>query len=214
MNGTDTFEDRLLLELQDVVRAQTPAQPGRPHRVRNRSVAGTAVAAAAATVAALVMTGGASAAYAIDDHDGTVTVTIKGLSDAAGLQKALRAKGVSAYVDYAPAGKSCQQPRGQLAGGQGRVSGSAEKSAGLATFSINPGTLKPGVSVVVETTGGSGPTSIRVVFIQGPVAACTLVDAPAVPPPGPGAGSDTHTVTGVNGGGLEVAGWGNDLQRS
>ncbi len=202
MNDTDTFEDRLLLQLRDVVRAQTPAQTGRPHRVRNRSLAGAAAAVAgAATAAGLVMTGGASAAYAIDEHDGTVQVTIKSLSDASGLQQALRDKGIPAYVDYTPAGKTCQQPRGQLAGGQGRVSGSAFDSNGHATFSINPGTLKSGESVVIETSGGNGPTSIGVEFIQGAVAACTLVDAPSVPTPGPGAGGDTHTVTGSDGNG-------------
>jgi hypothetical protein len=200
MNGTDTFEDRLLLELQDVVRAQTTSRPGRPHRVRNRSLASTAVAAATATVAALLITGGAAPAYAIDSHDGTVTVTIKSLSDAAGLQKALRAKGVSAYVDYTPAGKACQQPRGTVAEGHSRVSGSAEQSTGLATFSIDTSALKPGESVVIESSGGgAGPASMGMQFIQGPVAACTLVDAPAVPGPGPGA--VTHKVTGVNGGG-------------
>ncbi len=196
MTSTDTFEDRLLSQLQEVVRAQSPARPpGRPHRIRNRSVAGTAVAAAAATVATVLMTGGASPAYAIDDHNGTVTVTIKSLSDAAGLQKALRDKGVPAYVDYTPAGKSCQQPRGQIADGQSRVSGSAEKSSGLATFSIDTGSLKPGESVVIESSSGTGHASMGMQFIQGPVAACKLVDAPAVPGPGPADGV-THTVTG------------------
>jgi hypothetical protein len=201
MNDTDAFEDRLLLHLQDVVRAQTPAQTGRTHRVRNRWLAGTAVAAAAATVAALVMTGGASAAYAIGEHDGTVTVTIKSLSDATGLQKALRDKGISAYVDYTPTGKACQQPRGKVMPGQGRMSGSMQRSTGLATFSIDPGTLKSDESLVIESSGGAAQASVGIQFIQGPVAACKLVDPPAVPPPGPGAGSDTHTVTGSNGGG-------------
>ena len=95
MTSTHTFEDRLLSELQEVVRAQSPGQPGRPHRTRNRSIAGAAVAAAAATIGALVITSGASPAYAIGESNGTVTVTIKSLSDAAGLQRALRAKGVT-----------------------------------------------------------------------------------------------------------------------
>lgn len=144
---------------------------------------------------------------AFDEHNGavTVTVTVTSLSDAAGLQKALRAKGVVAYVDYTPAGKACQQPRGQVMRGQvmpgqGRISGSREQSTGLSTFSIDPGTMKPGESVVIESSGDVAQTSVRVQFVQGPVAACNLVDAPAVPGPGAG-GSDTHTVTGVDGGG-------------
>ena len=198
MTITDTFEDRLLLQLQDVVRTQAPGQPGRPHRVRNRSLAGTAAAAAAATIGALLLTGGASPAYAIGEHNGTVTVTIKSLTDAAGLQKALRDKGVSAYVDYTPAGKMCRQPRGQVLPGQGHISGSMAQTGGLSTFSITPGAMKAGESVVIESSGGAAQTSVRVQFIQGRVAACSLVDAPATPGPGAG-GTVTHTVTGSNG---------------
>ncbi len=200
MTSTPTFEDRLLTELQEVIRAQSPGRPGRRHHMRNRSLAGAAAAAAAATVGALVLTSGASPAYAIDAHDGTVTVTIKSLSDAAGLQKALRDKGVPAYVDYTPTGKTCQQPRGQLATGENRVSGSVQQGNGLATFAINTGTLQAGESVVIQSSGGSGPTSLGIQFIQGPVAACQLVDAPAGPAPGPADGVP-HTVTGGGTGG-------------
>ena len=202
MTSTETFEDRLLHQLQGVVRAQAPSRPGRPHRVRNRSLAGAAAAVAATTISALVLTSGASPAYAIDEHNGTVTVTIKSLSDAPGLQQALRAKGVPAYVDYTPAGKACQQPRGQLAAGQNQVSGSAQQGNGLATFSINPGTLKAGESIVIESSGGAGPMSIGVQFVQGPVTACTLVDAPATPGPGPADGVP-HAVTGGGTGGSD-----------
>jgi hypothetical protein len=188
--STPTFEDRLLNELQDVLRAQAPSHSGRPHRVRNRSLAGAAVAAAATTVAALVLTGSASAAYAIDVNNGTVTVTIKSLKDSVGLRKALRDKGILAFVDYTPAGKTCQQPRGQIATDQNPVSSSVRQGAGPATFSINPGTLKPGEVIVIESSGGNGPSSIGIQLIQGSVAACTLVDAPAAPADGV-----THSVT-------------------
>ncbi len=189
--STPTFEDRLLNELQDVMRAQAPNHPGRPHRVRNRSLAGAAVAAAATTVAALVLTGSASAAYAIDESNGTVTVTIKSLSDASGLQKALRDRGIAAYVDYTPTGKACQEPRGSVVPGKGTLSSNMQRSDGITTFSIDPSTMTSNESLVIESSGGGAQTTVGIQVIQGPVAGCQLVDAPA--PPADGV---THTVTG------------------
>jgi hypothetical protein len=196
--STPTFEDRLLNELQDVVRTQPSGRPGRPHRTRNRSLAGAAAAAAATTVAALLLTGGASPAYAVDEHNGTVTVTIKSLSDAAGLQKALRDKGVHAYVDYTPTGKACQQPRGSVMPGKGTLSSSMQRSDGITTFSIDPSTLTSNESLVIESSGGSAQTTVGIQIIEGPVAACKLVDASAVPAP---PGSVTHSDTGGSSGG-------------
>ena len=108
MTASSRFEDRLLHELREVVAAR-PA-PGvaarrRPRRTR-LALAGAGVAAATAVVA-IVATGSdvTPTAYAVDSRpDGSVTVEIRSLHDAAGLQRSLRAAGVPAVVDYAPAG--------------------------------------------------------------------------------------------------------------
>jgi hypothetical protein len=52
--------------------------------------------------------GGAEPAYANDD--GTVTVEISSLNDAAWLERKLREAGISAVVQYLPPGKACKQP--------------------------------------------------------------------------------------------------------
>ncbi len=75
---------------------------------------------------AVVLVSGGSAAYAVDKQsDGTVTVTVKSLKDAAGLQRALIAAGIPAVVTYTPTGKTCapdgsrrlpKAPRGAAAG--------------------------------------------------------------------------------------------------
>jgi hypothetical protein len=99
-----TFEDRLLDRLRLVVAANSaPPEPGARHPQRRRWPAAAAGLATAgiATVLAVVIAGGTQAAYAIDSQpDGSVTVHIASLSDAAGLQAALRDRGIPAFVDY------------------------------------------------------------------------------------------------------------------
>ena len=86
------FEERLLHELQSLVTAP-PVDRGhaRPLRRRPRLVlAGglAAVLAAAAIAGALLLSAGTPAAYAVTKNaDGTVTVEIDSLTDAAGLQE-------------------------------------------------------------------------------------------------------------------------------
>lgn len=131
MTTPDRFEDRLLSELRAVVAATpTPAPPAavgaaarrRSPVLRSRPALAGAVAAAAA--AALVVQSGGShpdAAYAVTQRaDGMVTVQIRSLRDAAGLEQALRAKGVPAEVDYAdaamcPGGMPAPPPPGAAA---------------------------------------------------------------------------------------------------
>jgi hypothetical protein len=103
------FEDRLLAQLQDVVAENPAPAAAAPVRTRRRPAARLAVAGAAAIAAAaavtLVATGGdgqTAAAYDVAPRaDGEVAVTIHSLSDAAGLQRSLRAAGVPAVVSYA-----------------------------------------------------------------------------------------------------------------
>ena len=107
----DSFESALLAELRTHV-AERPARQLEPRRPRGRRVRRLAVGAVAAGLAASVVGvvglgghGGASPAYAVElDGDGDVVVTVHRLDDAAGLEEALRAKGVDADVSYDPDG--------------------------------------------------------------------------------------------------------------
>jgi hypothetical protein len=113
------FEQRLLRELRQVVAHNSPAAPAergtpaRPSRfgrgLRISLAAGAAAAAAIAVVSAVsIGGGGGSKAWAVSSNpDGTVTVTIKSLADAAGLQQKLAEAGIRSLVQYVPPGKTC-----------------------------------------------------------------------------------------------------------
>src|SRR4051812_10887418 len=106
---TTTFEDRLLRELRGVVTAHGEAPAAAPRRLRRLrpsrlALVGIAAASAAAVVAATT-SDGPSAAYAVNPSaNGSVTVHIERLSDAAGLERKLRGAGVPAVVDYQASG--------------------------------------------------------------------------------------------------------------
>src|SRR5262249_42835130 len=104
------FEDRLLDRLQPLAAAQP-----RPRRRTHRRLALAAGAAVAIAIAAggsgPLLSNGAQPAYAVTPNDdGTVTVQINSLTEAAGLQQKLRDAGVQAVVVYLPFGKGCKEP--------------------------------------------------------------------------------------------------------
>jgi hypothetical protein len=119
---TTRFEDRLLGELRAVVAergaaasAEAEASTGTPawRSGRRLAIAGAAVTAAAA-VGLIVSAGGGdtSAAYAVEPRpDGMVSVEIRGLEDAKGLEEALGEVGIPASVTYLAAGMECKEPR-------------------------------------------------------------------------------------------------------
>jgi hypothetical protein len=212
-----TFEDRLLTELRAVVAARPAPElvtaSARAPRTRLILAAG----ALAATVAGVfVVTGGdnAAPAYAVEKQpDGSVTVAIHSLSDAAGLQQKLRAAGIPAVVDYTPIGKMCREPRGRLAtSGHGMRMGVGVRADHSATFTISRGSVQPGETLVIASSVGSSVSSLGTEVIDGPVAPCKLVDAPPLPAPGPGtpgaqAGSGFSTsgrTSGTESGGTQV----------
>lgn len=94
------------------------AESHRPSRMRGRRrsivlAVGVAVAAGAAIVVPAVLPGGASrsfvtSAWAIQRNpNGTIKVTFDDARDPAGLQRALRADGVAAYVRHLSATSTC-----------------------------------------------------------------------------------------------------------
>jgi hypothetical protein len=192
-----TFEDRLLVELRAVVAARpTPdavtSQPVRRIPRVRLTVAAGAVAATVAGVLVAVSGDSTAPAYAVEKQaDGNVTVEIHSLRDAAGLQEKLRAVGIQAVVDYTPIGKMCREPRGHPAtgavGGRHAMS-TAVRADHSATFTIPRGDLRSSQTLVITSSVGSSVSSLGVEIVDGPVAPCTLVDAPPLPPGGPGAG--------------------------
>ncbi|HTE62715.1 MAG TPA: hypothetical protein VK631_20335 [Solirubrobacteraceae bacterium] len=185
-----TFEERLLTELRAVV-AERPAPetvaPASARRVPRARLVLAAGAVAATAAAVFVGTGGdpAATAYAVEKQsDGSVTVEVRSLRDAAGLQEKLRAAGIPAVVDYTPAGKMCREPRGRAAtGGHGPMRVGV-RHGGSATFTIARGDVRAGQTLVITSSVGSAVSSLGTQVVEGPVAPCELVDAPPLPPIG------------------------------
>ena len=195
------FEERLLHELRAEVAAR-PVDGGRrrPFWRRSRLVlaGGLAVAlAAAATTAVLVLSAGTQAAYAVTKNaDGSVTVEIDSLTDAAGLQSALQAAGVNAVVEYLPAGKICKRPWFTPAGRTGGThqAGTGRSSDGSTEFTIS-GDQPAGTTLVITTqTGPGGLQALGMAYAKGDVPPCQVVDAPPGSGPlgGPPIGNGAH----------------------
>ena len=94
-----SFDRALLTELRHIAAEGAPAPARRTHR--RVALAGTGVAALAATVVGVTTLGSTAAAYAVsEDGDGDIVITIRELEDAAGLEQALADHGIDADVDY------------------------------------------------------------------------------------------------------------------
>jgi hypothetical protein len=83
------------------------------------------------------------------------------------------------------------------------VNGSTAKG-GSTRFTISRNMVSSGQTLVIATSGGDdGPTSVGMQVVQGPVAACQLVNAPA-PPPGATGSFSTHGSAKVTSTGTET----------
>jgi hypothetical protein len=194
------YEARLLVQLRSLVEAR-PVDRGRRHpflrRPRLLLAGGLAALVAAAAIAGVVfLSAGTQAAYAVTRNaDGSVTVEIDSLTDAAGLRAKLQAAGVSAVVEYLPEGKTCKQPwftgAGVGAAGGMRKSEVGPTSDGAIRFTIS-GNQSAGTTLVVTTQSGPGrDQALGIAWAKGAVPPCQVVDAPAGSGPlgGPPAGS-------------------------
>jgi hypothetical protein len=178
------FEERLLFELRKTVSAES-AERGQRRQVRRLAVAGGLAAVLAAAVAAGVffLSAGAQPAYAVTENaDGTVTVEIDSLTDAAGLQAKLRAAGVNTVAEYLPAGKMCQRPwfipYGRRFGGATQ-SGVEHLSGGGVRFTLSANIPDDAIVVIETQTGPGDETALAIGLAQGDVPPCQVVDAPA-----------------------------------
>jgi hypothetical protein len=182
------FEERLLRELQSLVVAQ-PVDRGQRHafwRGRRLVLAGglAAVLAAAATAGVFFLSAGTQAAYAVTKNaDGTVTVEIDSLSDAAGLQAKLQAAGLNAVVQYLPAGKACKQPwftpAGVGAAGGTRGSEVGRTSDGTTRFTISGNVPSSTTLMITTQTGPGDERALGIAWAKGDVPPCEVVAAPA-----------------------------------
>lgn len=95
----DRFEEALLTSLREEISRHDRSAPRR--RPARRLVLAGGVAASVGAVLAGSFLFQPEAAYALDPKpDGDIVVTISSLEDAEGLERALRAEGVEAEVDY------------------------------------------------------------------------------------------------------------------
>jgi len=200
------FEERLLSELRSLVAAPQieNAHGYRRWRAPRPALAGgvAVVLAAAVTAGVFVLSEGTQAAYAVTKNaDGSITVQIDSLTDAAGLQAKLRAAGVNAVVEYLPAGKTCKEPWFTPAGAHAAANGEVQQSAvgpngdGTTSFTISGDHPTEATLVVTTQTGPGNEQALGIAWAKGTVPACEVVDAPAGSGPlgGPPTNSSTQT---------------------
>lgn len=182
----DSFESSLLTELRGVVTERSAEREREPEPARRSSRRPLALAgAAAAAVAAIALWNVAAQptpAYALDTaQDGSVTLTIHRLDDAAALQADLIAHGITADVTYLPNGQTCAD---------GRYVESQRPSAGELVWRVSSdGTsltipsdlVAPGETLVlVNSTFADGTIFGELGVAEGPIGECTPIPAPAL----------------------------------
>lgn len=182
----DSFQAALLRELREHVagRAAEPVAVNPARRPRRRRWLVPAVAASALLTSGIWWSTAAGPAFAVTrTTQGDVVVTVARLDDPAGLQGALREKGITADVQYLPWGKGCAARRFTEAPmpRTGRVWSFGQTSKGY-TFTIPAGGVRPGQTLVLELTSTAHDSATvsggRVSLAAGPVGPCSPVDVP------------------------------------
>jgi hypothetical protein len=155
------------------------------------ALAGVAVTVLAA-LALLVSASGrdTQAAFAVEAQpEGEVSVEIRSLEDAKGLEEALDEAGVPASVNYLATGMACKQPRfqpapwpdGTRAISMARVTGDGPFAfSGPLRFSISGGAVGPGQTLVITASAsadGLFGVGTEVEIAEGAVAPCEPVPA-------------------------------------
>ncbi|MGE5282666.1 MAG: hypothetical protein ACM3N0_10175 [Chloroflexota bacterium] len=184
----DNFEERLLTRLKAEVaeRGATEEAPATGatvapawRRRTSRWVLGAAATAASAVTVMLALSAGdgTPAAFAVEAQpEGYVSVEIRSLEDAKGLEEKLDEAGIPASVSYLAAGMSCKEARFRAVpwpdGSRAIVSGPGS-GGGPFVFSVSRDAVGPGQMLVI-TASPSPPDPFRaqVKVAEGTVAPC------------------------------------------
>ncbi|MFL6060786.1 MAG: hypothetical protein ACJ72E_06120 [Marmoricola sp.] len=154
----DTFEHALLAELRQHVHApaRTVAVPRR-RRVLTVTAGALATAVGAVALSLGIGPGGPSSAFAVASRpDGGVNVTIRQLSDAAGLEHALAARGIRSTVTYSPGfTQGPGQARSTGSGSPAHCAIALSKVDGGLRFTLSAAQISLGAELAIVTSGSS-----------------------------------------------------------
>lgn len=190
------YARRLRAELMKIV-AERGAEPavhtsrtaptGKPvwHRFGPRlGLAGAAVAVIAAVALIVGASGGDTpAAFAVETQpDGYVSVEIRSLEDASGLEEALSEAGIPASVTYLQSGMVCKEPRFQPAPGPkgARVMVTGSGNSGPIVFRVGTEAVGSGLTLVITASPSTYATfdTFQAEVAEGTVAPCDPTPAP------------------------------------
>ncbi|CAN5620771.1 hypothetical protein BH10ACT10_BH10ACT10_10060 [soil metagenome] len=151
----DSFESALLTRLREHVE-EAPAVPPRP--TRRRLLLGVAPVVAAVAVLVVVVPGlGAARAYSVQEgNSGTITVEVRRLEDAQGLEALLARSGVRADITYVPGGQQCAP--GRYTPVERTLSGMGiSMGTNLLRVTLPAGTIRDGERLVMAVSGVAVP---------------------------------------------------------
>jgi hypothetical protein len=190
------FARRLRAELTTIVAERAAAQTTTTRSIWWRrdprfALAGAALTAIAALALIVSASGNdTSAAFAVEAQpEGEVSVEIRSLEDAKGLEEALDEAGVPTSVNYLATGMACKQPRfqpapwpdGARAISMARVTGDGSFAfSGPLHFSISGDAVGPGQTLVITASAsadGLFSVGTKVEIAEGAVAPCEPVPA-------------------------------------
>lgn len=151
----NSFETALLARLHEHVVPKSVAHP----RLTPRRLLGGAVAAAAAAIVVLVPGVGSNPAYSVvEGNVGEITVEVKRLEDADGLEAELKDFGIKADITYLPDRQECAAGRYEPV--DRNLSGmSVSMGSHLLRVVLPPGTVRDGETFVMAVSGEALPRS-------------------------------------------------------
>jgi len=159
-----TFEDRLLAELKEMVAERAASEQADPQPTRRRThrrrlvlAAGVVAAAGATAIAVPVISGeDGTRANAVEKRpDGSVLVTFYELAHPERVEAKLRRLDIPAVVTFIPSGKKCK-PRARLYGyepGQESVYGDAPDGMDANGVLIFPKRIRKGETLLINVWG-------------------------------------------------------------